>query len=46
MKARDSRRANSGGRTDAFFDVQGGDIWGHNNTSSRNRYTHTRAGYK
>ena len=46
MKARDSRRVNRGGRTDTYFDVQGGGLWGHDNTRSRNRYKYTTAGYK
>jgi hypothetical protein len=31
MKPRDSRKPNNGGRTDTYFDVQGGGIWGHDN---------------
>ena len=42
MKARDSRLPNRGGRTDTYYDVQGGGIWGHGNSHKdmRNRGTY------
>jgi hypothetical protein len=40
MKARDSREFNSGGRTDTYYDVQGGGPWGHDNAHSREPLGH------
>ena len=44
MKPRDSRLANRQGRTDSYYDVQGGGIWGHNN--SHREPSHTTAPYR